>query len=157
MFRLWYLAFMGKPRGSGAPLYESPDALHESPWSMRGPLVILALLSIGGGWIGIERAGGWLNMERFTGFLAPVIGAKSAEGGSARLELVLSAVAVGAALLGWLVAYLFYREESTVPARLAGALPQLQTAGQQILRGRDLRSDGGQAAAWRFEILSGRA
>ena len=116
MFRLWYLAFMGKPRGEDA-------VLHENPWSMRGPLVILALLSVCGGWIGIERAGGWLNMERFAGFLAPVIGAKSAEGGSARLELVLSAVAVGAALLGWLVAYLFYREESTVPARLAGALP----------------------------------
>jgi NADH-quinone oxidoreductase subunit L len=116
MFRLWYLAFMGKPRGEDVHL-------HESPWSMRGPLVILALLSIGGGWIGIERAGGWLNMERFAGFLAPVIGAKSAEGGSARLELVLSAVAVGAALAGWLLAYLFYREKSTVPARLAGALP----------------------------------
>jgi NADH-quinone oxidoreductase subunit L len=34
----------------------SPDAHpHESPWSMLGPLVILALLSIGGGWIGIDR------------------------------------------------------------------------------------------------------
>src|ERR1035441_2363815 len=45
MFRLWYLAFLGKPR--------SPEAHpHESPWSMRGPLLILALLSICGGWIG---------------------------------------------------------------------------------------------------------
>ena len=90
---------------------------------MRGPLLILALLSIGGGWIGIERASGWFNMERFTGFLAPVIGAKSAEGGSAQLELTLSAVAVGVALVGWLLAYLFYRERSIVPARLTGALP----------------------------------
>jgi NADH-quinone oxidoreductase subunit L len=48
MFRLWYLTFMGESR--------SPDVhAHESPWSMLGPLVILALLSIGGGWIGIER------------------------------------------------------------------------------------------------------
>jgi NADH-quinone oxidoreductase subunit L len=116
MFRLWYLAFMGKPRGDDPPL-------HESPWSMRGPLLILALLSLGGGWIGIERAGGWINMERFAGFLAPVFGARGAESGSAKLELALSAAAVGAALVGWLVAYLFYCERSTVPARLAGALP----------------------------------
>jgi NADH-quinone oxidoreductase subunit L len=116
MFRLWTMAFLGKPRGEEAHL-------HESPWSMRGPLLILALLSIGGGWIGIERASGWFNMERFTGFLAPVIGAKSAEGGSAQLELTLSAVAVGVALVGWLLAYLFYRERSIVPARLTGALP----------------------------------
>jgi NADH-quinone oxidoreductase subunit L len=116
MFRLWTMAFLGKPRGDDAHL-------HESPWSMQGPLLILALLSVCGGWIGIERAGGWLNMERFTGFLAPVFGARGAESGSAKLELTLSAVAVGAALLGWLAAYLFYRERSTVPARLAGALP----------------------------------
>jgi NADH-quinone oxidoreductase subunit L len=116
MFRLWYMAFMGKPRGDDVQL-------HESPWSMRGPLLILALLSIGGGWLGIARAGGWINMERFTGFLAPVVGARGAKGGSTQLELTLSAVAVGAALMGWLVAYLFYREQSTVPARLAGALP----------------------------------
>ncbi len=46
MFRLWYLTFMGESR--------SPEIHpHESPWSMLGPLVILALLSIGGGWIGI--------------------------------------------------------------------------------------------------------
>jgi NADH-quinone oxidoreductase subunit L len=32
-------------------------------------------------------------------------------------------VAVGVALLGWLIAYLFYREKSTIPAKLAGALP----------------------------------
>jgi len=116
MFRLWYLAFWGKPRS------EDVHA-HESPWSMRGPLLILALLSISGGWIGIERSAGWVNMERFSGFLAPVFGARGATEGNAQLELTLSAVAVGVALLGWLAAYLFYREKSTVATRLAGALP----------------------------------
>jgi NADH-quinone oxidoreductase subunit L len=119
MFRLWYLAFWGKPRS------EDVHA-HESPWSMRGPLVILALLSICGGWIGIERSGGWIhwiNMERFSGFLAPALGARATESGSAQLELILSIVAVGVALLGWLVAYLFYRQKSTRPAELAAAYP----------------------------------
>jgi NADH-quinone oxidoreductase subunit L len=107
MFRLWYLTFLGKSR--------SPEIHpHESPWSMRGPLVILALLSICGGWIGIER---------FNGFLAPAVGAKAAEAGNPHLELVLSGVAVGVALLGWLVAHLLYREKSTLPANMAAALP----------------------------------
>jgi NADH-quinone oxidoreductase subunit L len=37
MFRLWYMAFMGESR---SPRDVHP---HESPWSMRGPLVILPL------------------------------------------------------------------------------------------------------------------
>jgi NADH-quinone oxidoreductase subunit L len=116
MFRLWYLAFMGKPRGEEVHL-------HGSPLSMMGPLVILGLLSICGGWIGIERSDGWINMERFTGFLAPVVRARGVEAGSAQLELILSAVAVCVALLGWLIAHLFYRERSSVAPRLAGDLP----------------------------------
>jgi NADH-quinone oxidoreductase subunit L len=107
MFRLWYLAFLGKPR--------SPEAHpHESPLSMSGPQLILALLSICGGWIGIER---------FGGFLAPSVGARAAAGGSAQLELNLSLVAVGVALAGWLVAYLLYREKSTLAASVAAAFP----------------------------------
>ncbi len=128
MFRLWYLAFLGKPRGEAAPH-------HSTPWAMLGPLGILALLSICGGWIGIERTAGstglsglsslanWINMERFSGFLAPALGTKSAEGGSAQLELILSAAAVGVALLGWLLAHLFYRQKPALPARIAAALP----------------------------------
>jgi len=114
MFRLWYLAFWGKSRSEDA----HP---HESPWSMRVPLLILALLSICGGWIGVERTGAWINMERFSGFLAPVFGARVAAGGSEEIELVLSVVAVVLALLGWAGAVLLYGEESTLPARLAGA------------------------------------
>jgi len=119
MFRLWYLAFLGKPRGETAPH-------HSTPWSMLGPLMILALLSICGGWIGVERSSGWIhwiNMERFSGFLVPAVGARAAAGGSAQLELILSAAAVGVALLGWLLAHLFYRQKSRLPEQLATALP----------------------------------
>jgi NADH-quinone oxidoreductase subunit L len=116
IFRLWYMTFLGEPRSpQGHP--------HESPWSMRGPLAILALLSISGGWIGIER---------FGGFLAPSVGAGAAEGGSAHLELVLSLVAVGVALVGWLVAYLLYREKSTLAEGLATACP----GGYKLLAGK---------------------
>jgi NADH-quinone oxidoreductase subunit L len=116
MFRLWYLAFLGRPR--------DPDAHpHESPFSMLAPLVILALLSICGGWIGIEPSAGWINMERFSSFLAPVLGARAAEAGGAQLELILSIVAVVVALLGWFVADMLYRQKPTRPAELAAALP----------------------------------
>ena len=108
MFRLWYLTFMGESR--------SPEVHpHESPWSMRGPLVILPLLSICGGWIGIER---------FGNFLAPFSRRACPPRRAARsLELILSIVAVLVALEGWLIADKFYRRKPERPAQLAAALP----------------------------------
>jgi NADH-quinone oxidoreductase subunit L len=107
MFRLWYLTFMGEAR--------SPEIHpHESPWSMLGPLVILALLSIGGGWIG---------MERFAAFLAPAVGPRVAESSTPHLELILSCAAVAVALLGWLIADRLYRQKPAEPAQLAEAVP----------------------------------
>jgi NADH-quinone oxidoreductase subunit L len=113
MFRLWYLTFMGEAR--------SPQGhAHESPWSMRGPLVILALLSVCGGWIG---------MEHFGSFLAPSVGAMPTEAGNTRLEIILSIVAVLFALEGWLIADKFYRRKTERPAQYAAALP----AGYRLL------------------------
>jgi NADH-quinone oxidoreductase subunit L len=107
MFRLWYLTFMGESR--------SPQIHpHESPWSMLGPLVILALLSIGGGWIGIER---------FAAFLSPAVGPRAAESTIPNLELMLSAAALAVALLGWYVADRLYRQKPGQAAELAEALP----------------------------------
>src|SRR5208282_132532 len=83
MFRLWYMTFFGELR--------SPDVHpHESPWSMRAPLVILALLSICGGWIGIES---------FSAYLAPSVGLHPVAFNPS-LELILTIVAVLAALEG---------------------------------------------------------
>ena len=107
MFRLWYMAFLGKSRSEGV----HP---HESPWSMLGPLVILALLSIGGGWIGIER---------FGAYLAPAVGALKTEATAGHLELWLTAAAVGVALIGWFIADRLYRQRPAAPAKLAEALP----------------------------------
>ena len=107
MFRLWYLAFLGEPR--------SPEIHpHESPRSMLGPLIILAVLSVCGGWIGIER---------FGAFLAPATGELPTSGGSAHLELLLSVVAVAVALAGWFLADRLYRQKPAQPAQLAEALP----------------------------------
>jgi NADH-quinone oxidoreductase subunit L len=107
MFRLWYMAFLGKPRGEEAHH-------HATPWSMLVPLAILALLSLVGGWIGIER---------FSAFLAPAVGARSMDAGSAQLELILSIAAVAVALIGWYVAHFLYSQKPTRPAQLAAAFP----------------------------------
>jgi NADH-quinone oxidoreductase subunit L len=110
MFRLWYLTFLGKPR--------SPQLhAHESPWSMLGPLVILALLSIGGGWIGAER---------FGGFLAPAVGSHAAEAASGSLEWILTGVAVAAALVGLWLAHMLYRDNE-------GQEPLASTPGYTVL------------------------
>ncbi len=108
MFRLWYLTFLGKPRS------EAADRHHSTPWTMAVPLVILALLSIGGGWIGIER---------FSAFLAPSVGARAMEAGGGKLELILSIVAVAVALVGWFVADMLYRQKPARAAELAEAMP----------------------------------
>ena len=107
MFRLWYLTFLGESRNRDA----HP---HESPWSMLAPLVLLAVLSVCGGWIGIER---------FGAFLAPSVGVIPSTGGSASLEIGLSVLAVLVALAGWWVADRFYRRQPDAPARLAAAMP----------------------------------
>ncbi len=107
MFRLWYLTFLGESRNHEA----HP---HESPWSMLGPLVILAILSVGGGWIGIER---------FAAFLAPSTGEIPTAGGSASLEIGLSALAVLVALAGWWIADRLYRKQPETPAQWAAAMP----------------------------------
>jgi NADH-quinone oxidoreductase subunit L len=107
MFRLWYMTFFGESR--------SPEIHpHESPWSMLGPLVILALLSIGGGWIGIER---------FAAYLWPSVGERVADSTIPHLELNLSIAAVVVALIGWFIADRLYREKPAHAAQMAEALP----------------------------------
>jgi NADH-quinone oxidoreductase subunit L len=103
MFRLWYLAFFGKQR---APELHP----HESPWSMLGPLVILALLSIGGGWIGIEKFSEWL---------APAVGTHAVEASGRMPEWAFSGIAVAMGFIGWLIAHVFYFAKPEQPAELA--------------------------------------
>ena len=103
IFRLWYLAFLGKPR--------SPELhAHEGPWWMLGPLVILGILSVCGGWIGAGRMSTWL---------APAVGTHTVEAAGSSLEWFLSGAATLAALLGWLMAHMLYREGSRRAEQLA--------------------------------------
>ena len=124
MFRLVSLAFYGRFRGTP----EQEAHVHESPRSMTVPLVILAFLSVVGGWIGIPIIRGG---NRIGEFLAPVIPALAGEHAveheaAISLELALMAASVGAAMIGLLLAWLWYaKEEGRVPAALAARFPRL--------------------------------
>lgn len=52
MFRAVGLTFFGESRVDP----KLADHVHESPWSMTGPLVVLAVLAVIGGWVGIPHA-----------------------------------------------------------------------------------------------------
>ena len=66
MARLIFLTFFGKPRMS----HEVEHHIHESPKSMTGPLVVLAICSVCAGWLGVPASLGGTNA--FGKFLEPV-------------------------------------------------------------------------------------
>jgi len=107
MFRLWYLTFFGELRS-----HEVHP--HESPWSMLGPLAILAVLSVVGGWIGFGE-----NLGVFGKFLAPVMGVKTVEASTNHFEIILTVLAVAMGALGWSIADWLYRKHPERPAQLA--------------------------------------
>jgi len=126
MFRLIFLTFSGKPR------YDEHKAhAHESPWSMLGPLVVLAILSaIGGGLAAPALLGG---SDYFANFLAPIFGgaheATDATGEAAahQLELILAGVAAAAALVGIAVAYWLYIKQPKKADDLAKSMKPVYT------------------------------
>jgi len=116
MVRLAWLVFFGRFRGT----HEQEHHLHESPKSMTVPLLILAVLSVAGGWIGIPAALGgkappleqWLEPM----FATTSHAAEGAHHAAASAELGLMGAAVAIAVLGMGAAIAVYRR----PGRAAG-------------------------------------
>lgn len=108
MFRLLFITFFGNFRGTE----EQRHHVHESPAAMTIPLIILAVLSIIGGFVGVPEVfvrGG----ERLAEFLSPVIPVFHAEV-SHSTELVLMGLTTVIAIVAILVAwsrYKVYRDE----------------------------------------------
>ena len=168
MFRLWYMTFFGHLRLQTAQHEALPVALHddllatesstnghhghapshahsihESPASMLVPLILLAILSVAGGWIGIPHALG--GGDRFGNFLNPVtrgVGAPASfeqvsiamrtgapipttepppRPEDPKTERMLTGFSVLAAALGWLLADTLYRRKPELPARMAAS------------------------------------
>ncbi len=94
MFRLFFTTFHGPFRGT----HEQEHHLHESPAAMTIPLVVLAILSIVGGWVGIPELmmkGG----DRITHFLATVIPMHEGHAVSHRTEWMLMGTSTALVLL----------------------------------------------------------
>jgi NADH-quinone oxidoreductase subunit L len=146
MFRLWFKTFFGPEHfdqhtdlhdhgaavhassGSHAVMVADPEeshsqSVHESPWIMLGPLVILAILSVIGGWVGVPDAFG--GSDEAEHFLAPVFTGGIAGVGSHAQELILAGTSVLTALLGFYIAYIFYYKKPRTAAAIAGRFPAL--------------------------------
>jgi NADH-quinone oxidoreductase subunit L len=155
MFRLWFMTFFGEYRGEAdtSRAHGSHSAhdshgthghsgIHESPGVMLIPLVILAILSVIGGYVGVPGSLGGNN--HFDKFLGPVfhvsapanadlaaVGEKSAPGQETEglepkrgvsTELLFTAISVAVALLGFAFAYLLYFKRPQLPQRIADEL-----------------------------------
>jgi NADH-quinone oxidoreductase subunit L len=120
MFRLMYLSFHGRPRMS----YEVEHHIHESPTSMTGPLVVLAVCSLFAGFLGWPHSLG--GSDRFAKFLEPVFAREAQvlteQGRAAQvaagekevehttsMEYLLMFLSVAAGVVGWGMAWKAYR------------------------------------------------
>ncbi|HXM96012.1 MAG TPA: NADH-quinone oxidoreductase subunit L [Candidatus Dormibacteraeota bacterium] len=130
MFRLIFLTFLGEQRYD-----EHHVHVHESPKSMLIPLVILAILSIVGGWLAAPAY--WGGPDYFEAFLNPVFRpagvpememvAHGSESAAHSLEITLAAVAVFAALVGLLAAFWLYLKQPGKAERIAKSLDGIYT------------------------------
>jgi len=149
MFRLLFMTFFNEYRGPVAVQQTQPETQphnhgsghgepHESPWVMVAPLLLLAVLSIVGGYIGVPKA--LHGSNQIEHFLAPVMPAIAAEAaGTAHegapqaaeeslLELTLTGVSVAVAFAGLGLAWFLYVKRRDLPAKIADSLGGLYTA-----------------------------
>jgi NADH-quinone oxidoreductase subunit L len=124
MFRLIFLAFHGAPRGQEG---DDTNRVHEPPRTMLMPLLVLAALSIAGGWINWPQILG--GGDRFVHFLEPVIAVPNAArtvaaqgpgspGGELRLMILSEAFVAFGIFLAWY----FYVKHTEIPGKIAQRL-----------------------------------
>jgi NADH-quinone oxidoreductase subunit L len=117
MFRLLFITFSGSFRGTA----DQKSHLHESPLAMTIPLIILAVLSIIGGFVGIPEVfmhGG----ERLKDFLSPVIAVSTEHSVSHSTEYLLMGLSTGFVLLAVLFAWFKYRNYKQTEAKGFGKI-----------------------------------
>jgi NADH-quinone oxidoreductase subunit L len=125
MFRLIFLTFFGEPRYD-----EHQVHVHESPYNMTVPLILLAILSTVGGWVAAPHLVG--GTEYFDKFLHPVFSMYAPAGVEGPPEAVeapgimlfhaLTGWPVLIALAGLLIAWWFYIKSPQTPKKLAESL-----------------------------------
>src|SRR5450631_3046466 len=156
MFRLWFMTFFGEYRGDAESAShghgddhsrvgagaDGHGGIHESPRVRLVALMILAVLSVVGGWVGVPAALGGNN--HFEKFLSPVFhasvpaaSAEQANSGMAQAEqqtegpepktghtteLWFTGISVAGALFGFYLAWLLYLRNPQLPQQIAQGL-----------------------------------
>jgi NADH-quinone oxidoreductase subunit L len=119
MFRLIFMTFYGEKR------WDHHVHPHESPPVMTIPLIILAILSTVGGFVGMPIIQGW---NVFHEFLAPSI-AHVAAGHEVHhamsFEITMMLVSMGVALVGIFLAYKMYIKQPELPEKVTEKVPGL--------------------------------
>ncbi len=126
MTRLMALTFWGKSR-FGHDVHP-----HESGPTMTIPLIVLAVLSVIGGWVGIPHVIGEVlpghPANYFGNWLAPMLGKIEAGHGSALVEWGLMGVSVSLAAIAAALAYYCYVMHPKISEATAKAFGPLHTA-----------------------------
>jgi NADH-quinone oxidoreductase subunit L len=132
MFRLYFRTFLGDSRASAQTL----SHVHEPAWTVVAPLVVLALASIFGGFLGPAAALNPLlgilaiapeNSNSFANFVAPVLSNAHHEISHSE-ERLLAIYSVAVASIGVALAALLYVWRPGIPVAIRGALAPLHRA-----------------------------
>ena len=172
MFRLMYMTFAGEYRGAAGASHGHEEhaghgthlgrdeaapashghghgGIHESPAIMLVPLVILAVLSLVGGWVGVPGSlGGGNHFDKFLGPVfrssTPTVNTEHVQPGEAAppeqttegtepktghsTEIMFTGISVAAGLLGLFLAWLLYGRRTDLPDRIAASIHGLYSA-----------------------------
>ena len=127
MFRCLYMTFYGDQKTDP----KAKDHVHESPWVITLPLVVLAFLAAVGGFLGIPHPIDIAHIgHKLDQFLAPVfhhsqeLYAIEAHG-TASTEIMLMVFSVVVALIGIGVATMMYLKNPDMPARFTAKFASL--------------------------------
>ena len=130
MFRCLYMTFYGEQKTNP----KAKDHVHESPWVITLPLVVLAGLATVGGLIGIPHAIDIAHVgNKLNTFLAPVFQHsqelyKIEAHGSASTEIILMVFSVAVALAGIGLATVMYMKDPSLPGKFTAKFSTLHRA-----------------------------
>lgn len=113
-FRMVFLTFFGE---------EKTHPGHHAGSLMTIPLIILAVLSLLGGFIELPHNMG--NLTLFSDFLAPVLPSVETRPGVDQYEWMMQGIAAVLGLIGIYVAYFFYMKRHDLRAEIKGATYEL--------------------------------
>ncbi len=123
-FRVFFLTFHGEFRSDIDEMkkhavehgHDPHHLLHEAPWSMRIPLLVLAFGAVTAGWIGIPAALGGHN--KFAHFMEPVVGHPEVHAGHG-IEKGLMVLAIAIFIAGGYFAWQMYLKNKELAGKMA--------------------------------------